>query len=550
MRNLTLTLKKKLILAFVLVLGITGLVIFLMVNANTKKVIINGLIEQLKVSQKLGNSLLDAKYPGNWAIRDGMLYKGDMLINGNFEVVDEIKKQTGAVATVFMGDTRVSTNVVKDDGTRAVGTLVAPEVAERVLRSGLEYQGEADVVGKKYQSVYSPIRDANGNVIGIWFVGVEKSVLNQEIRFLNFYMMWMVLVILAAGVGISVILANSILKAVPPLIEGIGRAANGDLTVNVPVMTEDEIGQITDKFNKMVQEQNKSLRKVLQSAENVENAVKDINSGNQDLSQRTQEQASTLEEIASTIEEVTASIRQTAENSEQADQISQTTLAVVQDGEKVVEETMEAMQQITGSSKQIADIIKVVNDIAFQTNLLALNAAVEAARAGEQGRGFAVVAAEVRNLASRTAESSREIEKLIKESVQRVENGNALVQRSGEVLRQIVENTRRASDMVLEITATMKEQAEASQQIQNAIEQLNQVTQQNAAMVEEIAASGEALGAEAENLMEIVSSFKIGEKVGEPKNKKKERSGEGQGTFSQLKQEKNLGFQEDSLEQF
>ncbi|HEX2954439.1 MAG TPA: methyl-accepting chemotaxis protein, partial [Bacillota bacterium] len=184
-------------------------------------------------------------------------------------------------------------------------------------------------------------------------------------------------------------------------------------------------------------------------------------------------------------------------------------LAVVQEGERAVEDAIDSMKQITDSSVRIGEIIKVVNDIAFQTNLLALNAAVEAARAGEQGRGFAVVAAEVRNLAGRTAESSKEIEKLIKESMDRVTKGNSLVQQSGEILQQVLQNTRNVSGVIVEIATAMREQSLSSEQIQKAIMQLNQVTQQNAALVEEIASSGEELNSEASDLGEIISVFKV-----------------------------------------
>lgn len=329
-----LNLKKKLLLAFATILSIFGLVMFFVVNNNTKKVIVAGLTEQLKISQKMGRSLFDAKYPGDWKLHDGKLFKGEFVINDNFEVVDEIKEQTGVVATVFMGDVRVATNVVTKNGTRAVGTRVSPEVAKKVLRLGEDYLGEADVVGKKYQTMYSPLRDAAGKVVGIWFVGVENSVLQREIRSLSLSMLGTIIAVLAAGIFLSLLLAKGILKAVPSLVKGFEQAAKGDLTITVPVMTNDEIGRLANGFNQMVREQNQSLSKVLQTAEHVRSAATEINEGNQDLSQRTQEQASTLEEIASTVEEITSSIHLTASNSEQADQISQTTMNVVHEGRR------------------------------------------------------------------------------------------------------------------------------------------------------------------------------------------------------------------------
>ncbi|HEX2954743.1 MAG TPA: methyl-accepting chemotaxis protein [Bacillota bacterium] len=216
------------------------------------------------------------------------------------------------------------------------------------------------------------------------------------------------------------------------------------------------------------------------------NQLDEVSFNTQELSKRTQEQASTLEEIASTIEEVNATIHHTSANSEVAEKLAQSTLNAVKAGERSIQETIGAMGQISASSRQIAEIIEVVNDIASQTNLLAINASVEAARAGEQGRGFAIVASEIKSLAHRTSESAKEIEKLIKESAERVEKGNSMVLQSADNLKQIVTNTVKTSDVIAEVAATMREQAVATQQMENAVDQLNQITQQNAAMVEEI----------------------------------------------------------------
>lgn len=322
-----------------------------------------------------------------------------------------------------------------------------------------------------------------------------------------------VLVILCI-IGLAIIIfgysfASSLTHPILKIKACLEQYATGDLTPVVEINRNDEIGEIARQLNTTARQISRLIGQIIATSGQVQSASQQIAAGNQDLSQRTQEQASTLEELAATIEEINASIQQTAANSNQADQLAQNTLEAVKEGERATQETIEAMVQISASSKQIAEIIKVVNDIAFQTNLLALNAAVEAARAGEQGRGFAVVAAEVRNLASRTAESAKEIEALIQESVDRIDRGNLLVKKSAEILEQIVTNTKRTSDVVIEVAAAMREQAAAIQQVQTATDQLNQVTQDNAAMVEEISASSQAMSHEAEKLREIVSKFKV-----------------------------------------
>lgn len=319
---------------------------------------------------------------------------------------------------------------------------------------------------------------------------------------------------LVIGLLLSFSITRSITRPIRELSESLLRVAIGDLSIDkVKVSTNDEVGVMTGAFNNMLDNMRDMIQKVKHSSVTVAAAARDTSLGNQDLSQRTEEQAASIEEISSTIEEVTASMQQSSVSSENAGHTSRATLGIVQKGENMVNELYDAMQEITKGGHEIAEIIAKVNDIAFQTNLLALNAAVEAARAGEQGRGFAVVAAEVRNLAGRTAESAKEIEGLIKTSIDKVERGNVLMEQTADVLTEIVQNAQKTTDVINEIASSVREEFTAVDDIKTAIIQLNQVTQQNASLVEEIAGSSEALTSEAEDLSDLVSKFKIGMEV-------------------------------------
>lgn len=310
---------------------------------------------------------------------------------------------------------------------------------------------------------------------------------------------------------IAYFVAMTIVRPVQKVSDLTKELAEGDFTVKADIKSRDEIGQMAGNLNNTIDVLSDTLGRVQEASENVSYASSEISSGNQDLSQRTEEQASSLEEVSSTVEEMSSSLETSSANATEADKLSHNTMESVRQGETVVKDMQGAMDEITKGGQEISEIISTVNDIAFQTNLLALNAAVEAARAGEQGRGFAVVAAEVRNLAGRSAESAKEIEKLIKDSISRMDRGNTLMGDTEKVLQEIVTNTQKTSDVVGEIAASLQEQSAASGEIRNAIEELNQVTQQNSALVEEIASSSENMNSEAVELADKVNFFKISE---------------------------------------
>ncbi|NLC53634.1 MAG: HAMP domain-containing protein [Firmicutes bacterium] len=503
-------LKHKISIGIIGLLCLIGLTFFFFVNYQVTQLVNYNLTNELSSILTLGYDLLDEVYPGPWRRDNGNLYKGEQLINDRYQVVDLIRNHTNALATVFLDDTRIATNVTLENGARAVGTKAAPEVVETVLINGRDFTGEADVAGRPFLTRYTPLRDSSGKVIGMWFVGVEKKQARNLVNRISLSLGLILLVGIVLGTVAAFIFTGLVLKPIPLLLSAFQRAAAGDLTAKLPALSDDEIGQLATGFNQLLKQQAETSVLIQSIAEKVSDSSLQIAAGNEDLSQRTQEEAAALEELSATMQEMGASIQQVSSNAQQANHFSQTTLDVVKEGEEAIVNTISAMEQISASSNQITAIIQVVNDISFQTNLLALNAAVEAARAGEHGRGFAVVAAEVRSLAGRASEAAQEIEALITESVSRVENGNEMVRKSGEILNQIVENTMQTSAAITAVADAIREQTSAIQQIQSSIDQLNHVTQDNAAMVEELASSCQFLKNEAEKLSDMLNQFKVG----------------------------------------
>ena len=305
------------------------------------------------------------------------------------------------------------------------------------------------------------------------------------------------------------VITRSITRPLNKAVEVAARVAIGDLTYRIDERSRDEIGQLFDALRQMNSKLAGIVGNVRASTEALGTATKEIASGNADLSARTESQASSLEETASSMEELTQTVRQNAENARQANQLVVSASDHAVKGGQVVAEVVETMGAIKESSRKIVDIIGVIDGIAFQTNILALNAAVEAARAGEQGRGFAVVAAEVRNLAQRSAGAAKEIKALIGNSVEKVDAGSRLVDEAGKTMGDIVTSVKHVADIMGEITAASQEQSSGIEEIGHAISQMDDMTQRNAALVEEAAAAAESMREQSVRLTEAVAVFKL-----------------------------------------
>jgi methyl-accepting chemotaxis protein len=549
----------------------------------------------------------------------GHLKSWGMLLNGDTAEVDAFNLANGGVATIFMrkGDDfeRITTSLKKEDGQRAVGTLLSrTHPAYKLMFEGGQYTGRAVLFGVPYMTHYEAIKDAEGKVVGILFIGFDiadfqaslqkmvdetrffetgatavidprqdnadavfvihptaggKKVLEvqpdagemlTEMRaspevwvrdakpLLNtssdapwavkrqaqtggwwvvsevsdreamakhwrtMYAFWALLVgaTLLVGLGLFWLIRRSISRPLADLTRAVTTVAQGDLTSSFATDRTDEIGLLIGEVEGMRKQFQSIMVNVRSATDSINTASAEIASGNQDLSARTEQAASNLEETAASMEELTSTVRNSAEAARQANQLAANASDTAVRGGQVVGEVVTTMEAINHSSKKISDIIGVIDGIAFQTNILALNAAVEAARAGEQGRGFAVVAGEVRSLAQRSAEAAKEIKGLIGTSVDKVEAGSRLVANAGQTMSEIVGSVQRVSDIIGEITAASGEQSDGIGQVNVAVNQLDQMTQQNAALVEQSAAAAESLKEQASQLTRVVQVFRLG----------------------------------------
>ena len=364
------------------------------------------------------------------------------------------------------------------------------------LNQGKYDSGEYTRLNKKGEEVhlqasYNPIFDLNGKPFKVVKYAVDITA-NKKLQ-------------------------QSVQKVMIETATVMNAVSTGDLTQKLEGNNDSELTLLQSSINDTIAKIATTMTDINESASNVSTAASEISEGNIDLSQRTEEQAASLEQTAASMEEFTVTIRQNADSAIQAKELAEVSREQAEKGGGVIKEAITAMAEISASSKKVSDIISVIDEIAFQTNLLALNAAVEAARAGEQGRGFAVVASEVRNLAQRSASAAKEIKILIKDSGEKVKEGSMLVDESGRTLEEIVTGSQTVSNIITEIAAAGTEQTKGIEQVNQAVTHMDEMTQQNAALVEQAAAASEALSEQAQNMQRLVGFFKVEKSLIKPR---------------------------------
>ncbi|MBB5392037.1 MULTISPECIES: methyl-accepting chemotaxis protein [unclassified Herbaspirillum] len=431
----------------------------------------------------------------------------DVQLDNVVRNVAGIKPTPGSFAFIVGKDGTIVTHPNKELALKPVSALDQNLSAQSLASTG--QGGEASIGGARYLLFVRPIEGTDWSLA----VALDYVEATQSIRALMTMSLVLAVLAIAAAAALLTLTITGMLRrlgVVRDVMEDIA-SGEGDLTRRLDTQGRDELSQISGAFNRFADKISTTLLEIRRASESVKTSSGEIASGNLDLSGRTEQQAGSLEETASAMEQLTSTVKQNADNARQANQLAVSASEVAVQGGEVVGKVVDTMSSINDSSRKIVDIISVIDGIAFQTNILALNAAVEAARAGEQGRGFAVVASEVRSLAQRSATAAKEIKGLIDDSVHKVEVGSALVHQAGNTMTEVVASVRRVTDIVGEISAASQEQSSGIAEIGRAVTQMDEATQQNAALVEQAAAAAQSLQEQAAHLAGVVAGFKLDE---------------------------------------
>lgn len=565
------SLKAKLIISVILIVAATGIAMlastFLQSSRSTKEVVNTATTNELEGGCNMLESFI-SNSTGEMTAKDGQLLDKDGAdVVKSEDMLDEFASDMGVVATLFAKDgsdyIRIATTI-KDSEKRVVGTpLDTTGAAYAAIGRGEPFYGEANILGTDYMTGYKPIKDASGQVIGIYFTGIPMTEINGLIEgnekktLTSTVALGAVIMLLAAAV--IYIVSMSIVKPIVKLRDAAQEIANGNFDVNVEVTSKDEVGQLQQAFSETTEKLqdyqgyidetasilrevsdgnfnvvpqrayegqfrklkdnlesllttlSATMRQINEMTMQVDAGAEQISNGAQALAQGSTEQASSVETVSAGIGDITNAIHQSADNAASAQENADSAQRELQNSNDMMKQMVAAMETIDKKSAEIQKIVKMIDDIAFQTNILSLNASVEAARAGEAGKGFAVVAGEVGNLAKKSADAVKSTTALIDETIAAVKNGSEIVQKTAESMQKSSEVTEKVTVLMKQIAEASEQEASEIAQINESIDQISKVVQTNAATAEESAAASEELTGQSGSLKEMIGKFRLKE---------------------------------------